>query len=87
MKGWHFDPRDTKQQRAILRTNESAQKVRIRFAPGTRVRGRFGPQMHGEVIRHIPGTNSQGGDLIVDWANGQRGRVSPITVEAIEEQS
>lgn len=89
MNGWHFDPRDTRQQRAVLRNNESAQKVRIRFAPGTRVRavGRKGGELTGEVIRHIPGTNSQGGYLLIDWSNGARGRVSPIIVEAIEEKS
>jgi len=88
MTGWHFDPRDTPQHRRILRTHEKAQKARIKFAPGTRVHavGSKG-DLTGEVIRHIPGTNSQGGVLLVDWSNGIRGRVNPIAVAPIDKET
>jgi hypothetical protein len=70
---------DTKQQKAILRTHKTAQKVRERFPAGMWVRARVGG-MDGVVERHVPGTNAQGGVLVIRWDTGHVGRVSPITV-------
>jgi hypothetical protein len=68
---------DTKQQKAILRQNRIARKVRATYPQGTRVTtGR----MEGIVYRHVPHSNSQGGVLVVDWENGHRGRISPIAI-------
>jgi hypothetical protein len=68
---------DTPQQKAILRQNATARKVRADYPQGTRVTtGR----MDGTVYRHVPHSNAQGGVLVVDWDNGVRGRVSPIAV-------
>jgi hypothetical protein len=57
--------------------NRSAQLCRKRFPTGTRVTT---GQMVGVVKRHVPGGNSQGGYLIVEWENGVTGRMSPIAV-------
>lgn len=85
MTGWHFDPRDTADQRRILRRSESAQRVRVRFAPGTRVRARHASTEElGTVERHIPGSNAQGGYLLIKWDRSDRlGRHGPITVEPL----
>jgi hypothetical protein len=80
MTGWHFDARDTPQQRSILRRSRQAQKVRAMFPPETRVTtGR----MTGVVKRHVPCGNSQGGHLVVTWENDVTGRISPIAVEPV----
>jgi hypothetical protein len=77
MTGWHFDPRDTPQQRTVLRRSTSAQQARIRFPAGQRVTtGRA----TGTVERHVPGYNSQGGHLVVRWDNGHVGRVGTVAV-------
>ena len=74
-------PEDTKQQKAILRQSRAARTVRRRFGAGTRITtGR----MDGTVLRHIPGSNAQGGHLSVQWDSGQIGRVNPIGVRVIE---
>jgi hypothetical protein len=88
---WHFDARDTPQQRSILRTCRSAQRVRERFPTGTRIESvhksmrrteRLG--VFGTVARHVPGTNSQGGYLVIDWDNGHQGRTGAINVDVAE---
>jgi hypothetical protein len=74
---------DTKQQRAVLRQNATARKVRRDFPQGTRVEGftgAHGTGAYGTVYRHVPHTNAQGGVLVVDWDNGVRGRISPVAV-------
>jgi hypothetical protein len=74
---------DTRQQRAILRQNATARKVRRDFPKGTRVEGFTGERgtgAFGTVERHVPHTNAQGGVLIVAWDNGSVGRSSPISV-------
>jgi hypothetical protein len=81
LSGWHFDPRDTPGQRTCLRRSRTAQRARILFPAGREVTtGR----MVGVVYRHVPGSDSQGGYLVVDWENGTQGRISPITVRAVE---
>lgn len=71
---------DTRQQRAVLRQNKTARKVRKLYPQGQRIEvinpeptGHFGT-----VYRHIPQTNAQGGVLVVDFDNGIRGRIGPI---------
>jgi GNAT superfamily N-acetyltransferase len=86
-------PEDTPQQKMALRTNRAARKVRERFGPGTRVvvtpgagaEPRGGAQT-GTVRRHVPGTNAQGGYLVVQWDNGREGRINPSSVQRVEPQ-
>lgn len=80
--GWHFDPRDTRQQRHWLRTQRTAQIVRRDFPRGTRIRGRVGGQ-EGTVERHVPGTGAQGGYLVISWDSGTTGRTGPIAIEQV----
>jgi hypothetical protein len=80
---WHFDPRDTPQQRAILRRSRTAQKVRATMSAGTRVVVPLSG-VEGVVERHVPGTNAQGGSLTVRWDSGVVGRVTPINVRPVE---
>ena len=70
---------DTRQQQAALRQNQAARAVRERFPEGTRVVARTGG-MGGTVTRHVPALTSQGGHLVVEWDNGQTGRVQPVEV-------
>jgi GNAT superfamily N-acetyltransferase len=81
---WRYDERDTKQQRAILRSNRSAQKARELFPPGTRVKPRPSkdeePTARGTVNRHVPGSDAQGGTLVIDWDSGVTGRHGPISI-------
>ncbi len=87
-------PEDTRQQARILRTHAISKRVRREFYPGTRVvvvpiRGEA-PRpnaAHGEVVRHVPGLNSQGGYLVVRWdASPNRvGRIGPINLIREEE--
>lgn len=78
---------DTPQQARALRSNRVARIVRDRFPAGTRVvvtpgagaSPREGAQ-HGEVVRHVPQLNSQGGYLVVRWDTGFEGRISPGSV-------
>jgi hypothetical protein len=80
---------DTPQQRAILRQNATARKVRAKFPPGTRVASIGGTPprriQEGTVVRHVPGSNAQGGTLVVEWDNGRTSRLSPISVEKIDD--
>jgi len=71
---------DTRQQAMALRRNKVARKVRATFPQGTRVTT---GHAEGTVYRHVPGLNSQGGYLVVDWDNGHRGRVGPIAVKRV----
>jgi hypothetical protein len=74
---------DTPQQKAILRQNKPARKVRADFPAGTRVEGFTGAKgtgAFGTVKRHVPHTNAQGGVLVVEWDSGTTGRHSPISV-------
>lgn len=71
---------DTAQQTAILRQSRSARAVRAKYPVGTRVRHTGGDQ-EGTVKRHIPGSDAQGGSLIVEWDNGITGRLQPISAE------
>jgi hypothetical protein len=71
---FHYDPRDTPQQRAILRRQRTAQWVRHHFPVGTRVTTReIGSRVPrpdgwtGTVVRHVPGQSADGGSLIIDW--------------------
>jgi hypothetical protein len=82
---------DTPQQARILKTNKTARKVRERYGPGTRVGSVGGPdgeiKATGTVIRHVPGGNAQGGYLVVRWDNGQEGRIGPIAVKVLEDET
>ena len=71
---------DTPQQKAILRQCRAAKRTRQRFPEGTRVRVPISG-MTGVVLRHVPGTDAQGGSLTVRWDSGVVGRVTPINVE------
>jgi hypothetical protein len=75
---------DTPQQKRVLRTHRVAAKVRRDYPYGKRVSS---GRMDGTVYRHVPGSNGQGGYLVVDWDNGIRGRVSPIAVHGREPRS
>lgn len=82
--GWHFDPQDTAQQRHWLRTCRTAQLVRRDFPAGTRVRARQSGEL-GTVLRHVPGTNAQGGYLLVRWdRTSEVGRTGPIALERVQ---
>lgn len=81
---------DTPQHKAILRQCPAAQKVRKRFPRGTRVHAaRHDLQGRtvslsvrgGTIQRHVPGTNAQGGYLVVLWDNGTTGRHSAMALE------
>ena len=72
---------DTPQQKAIMRQNRMARKVRAQYPFGKRVSS---GQMEGTVYRHVPGSNSQGGHVMVDWDNGVRSRMSPIALRQVE---
>lgn len=76
---------DTPQQKVALRTNPAAQRVRKAFPVGTRVVGRDAaePRPVGTVKRHVPGTNAQGGYLVVEWPNGEAGRHGAISLERV----
>ena len=82
---------DTKQQKAVLRQSKTARKVRAMYPQGTRVGSTpdMGETflMSGTVYRHIPQTNAQGGVVIVDWDNGIRGRIGPINIRPLKEES
>jgi hypothetical protein len=80
---------DTTQQKAILRQCPNARYTRKRWPVGTRVTARMkddkpGP-VEGTVKRHVPGTNAQGGYLVVEWDNGNTGRHGPISLRKVEE--
>jgi len=90
--GW----KDTPQQRAILRSNPTARKVRRRFPQGQRVHVRVFTKdgsgvmiglsvLGGTVYRHVPGNNAQGGSVVVDWDNGHRGTMQPINLEPVKD--
>ena len=84
-------PQDTVQQHAILRQSGIARMVRAQYPVGSRVHVRvFDKTGHavvalsvlgGEVLRHVPTVNAQGGHLTVRWDNGQVGHMSPINLE------
>lgn len=79
---------DTPQQRATLRRSAVARRVRRDYPQGQRVESVPGPGMSGNgvfgtVHRHVPQSNAQGGHLVVDWDNGHRGRISPISVRPV----
>jgi hypothetical protein len=74
---------DTPAQKRCLRQHKTARKVRASFPQGTRVEGFTGEAGTGElgtVYRHVPGGNSQGGYLVVDWDSGKQGRHSPVAL-------
>lgn len=73
---------DTPQQKAVLRQNKTARKVRAMYPQGTRVTTGI---MEGTVYRHVPHTNAQGGVVVVDWDNGIRGRIGPIAIKPVEQ--
>jgi hypothetical protein len=75
--GWHFDPRDTPQQRTILRQRRNAQRVRRDFPAKTRIRNTISG-WEGIVERHVPGVSADGGTLVVLWDNGIIGRVNVV---------
>ena len=76
---------DTPQHKAVLRQCNTARKVRARFGAGTRVRSTAG--VEGTVHRHVPGSNAQGGTVVVDWDSGplgpRRGRHSACALKVI----
>jgi hypothetical protein len=90
---------DTPQQRALLRSNKAARKARSLFPHGQRVAvtggthqpsvsGRPGTDRvggYGTVYRHIPGSDAQGGTVVVDLDNGVRARLNPITLRPIRD--
>jgi len=79
---------DTPQQKAILRQSAAARKVRARFPAGTRVvsGGNDRPALaHGEVVRHVPSGNAQGGTLVVLWDSGVTGRHSAVALRHEDE--
>lgn len=76
---------DTPEQARILRMKGAgaARKVRKVFPEGTRVAARAGArisEVHGTVVRHVPGLNAQGGYLLVTWDNGNTGRHGAISL-------
>ena len=87
---------DTPQQKAILRRNERARKVRRMFPVGARVAAATPPDMRGNrtiqstargtIVRHVPGINSQGGYIVVEWDNGRTGRHGPISIMVVGEE-
>lgn len=81
--------RDTPQQKMALRTNRTARKVRLKFPEGTRVVAVGGPDgqpgtVHGTVVRHVPGTNAQGGHLVIEWDNGAKNNMVAAGLAKVE---
>jgi len=74
---------DTAQQKAILRQSRMARFVRKTYPAGTPI---VAPQTGwtGTVLRHVPMTDAQGGHLVVEWENGEVGRVTPMNVKRDE---
>lgn len=79
---------DTPQQARTVRTNKAAKKVRKAFPVGTVVTASHPSNTTNEplgtVVRHVPHSNAQGGYLVVEWANGNTGRHSAISLRTIE---
>jgi hypothetical protein len=76
---------DTKQQRAVLRRNKAARAARKKFPVGARVTSADHDGLPvGEVLRHVPHSNAQGGVIVVRWPNGQVGRHGPISLRVVE---
>lgn len=83
--------RDTMAQHAILRKSGIARRVRAEYPVGSRVHVRVYNTtgrivialsvLGGEVLRHVPAVNAQGGHLTVRWDNGHVGHMSPINLE------
>ncbi len=71
---------DTPQQKSILRRSRTARKVRAMYPEGTRVTS---GKAEGTVRRHVPGTNAQGGYLVVEWDSGYTGRISAISIKEV----
>jgi hypothetical protein len=74
---------DTPQQKVILRQSAIARKVRAKFPEGTRVLSGGNDRAvlaRGVVQRHVPGSNAQGGYLVVLWDNGHTGRHSAVAL-------
>lgn len=71
---------DTPGQARALRQNRAARKAREMFPHGQRVTS---GHAEGTVYRHVPGLNSQGGYVVVDWDNGVRGRMGPIAIRPV----
>jgi hypothetical protein len=84
-------PQNTMQQHAILRQSGTARTVRAEYPVGSRVHVRVYDEteqmvvalsvLGGEVLRHVPAVNADGGYLTVRWDNGQVGHMSPINLE------
>lgn len=75
----------------------TANRMAVRFAPGTRVVGTDGPThpggpeprrgtLEGTVVRFVKGNNAQGGYAVVEWDNGHTGRMSPGGLAVVEEE-
>lgn len=75
----------TPQQAAILRQSKPSQRARKRFPVGTRVAMRPGAAVQGTVIRHVPGTDAQGGYFVVQWDHGPIGRHTASALYKVEE--
>lgn len=76
---------DTPQQRAVLRQCAAARRLRKLMPAATRVVSVAGE--YGTVLRHVPGTDAQGGYLTIQWDNGNVGRHSPFGIKTLQEAS
>jgi hypothetical protein len=86
-------PSDTLRQRAILRQSGIARRVRAEYPVGSRVHARVFDEtgsivvalsvLGGEVLRHVPAVNAQGGHLTVRWDNGHVGHMSPTNLQTV----
>jgi hypothetical protein len=80
------------QQHAILRQSGIARRVRAEYPVRSRVHVRVFDKtgrivvalsvLGGEVLRHVPAVNADGGHLTVRWDNGHVCHMSPINVQA-----
>lgn len=84
-------PEDTPGQARVLRTHCTAKAVRRRYYPGTLVQprraaneGAIPGSPVGVVRRHVPGTNAQGGHLVIEWPNGAVGNHSAAALAVYE---
>lgn len=73
-----------------------ARRTRERFPIGCRVHvrsfNRRGEVLAlsvtgGTILRHVPSTNAQGGDLVVRWDSGVVGRHSPVNLQREDQRS
>jgi hypothetical protein len=65
----------------------AAKVVARKFPVGTRVTAdhpsNVGQFPIGTVVRLVPGLDAQGGYIVVEWPNGQRGRHTAIALRVV----